>query len=87
MTVHKGISAGSELRIAPCDGCGKEAPCYVRVGTAGKGDPQKTTWFLQPPGWWSGNYYVKSGVHKGVMIILSRCPDCIDEAAKGGETS
>ncbi len=39
------------------------------------------TWFLQPPGWWASYYVVPNGPQKGTMIIISRCPNCIDEVA------
>ena len=71
----------SDLRITNCDGCDKEGPCQVREGAAGKGDPQKTLWFQSPPGWWAAYYVVPNGPQKGALMILSRCPDCIDKAA------
>jgi len=71
----------SDLRVAPCDKCGAEADCRVRSGTASPGEKKPMTWFLQPPGWWAGYYVVEEGPHKGALIILSRCPNCIDEVA------
>jgi hypothetical protein len=70
-----------ELRITECDGCHKEGECQLREGTAGNGDPQKALWFLAPPGWWSTYYRVPNGPYKGAMMIIHRCPDCIDKAA------
>ncbi len=71
----------SDLRLAPCDKCGAEAECHVRSGKASLGEKQKMTWFLQPPGWWASYYVVPNGPQKGTMIIISRCPNCIDEVA------
>lgn len=71
----------SDLRVAPCDKCGVEADCRVRLGKASLGEPKRTTWFLQPPGWWAAYYVVPNGPRKGTMMILSRCPNCIDEVA------